>query len=126
MLSKHPPYFSCVMACSNYAIFLLVTVLSTPSAGRVIFHVLNTSIIVMTNSAVASALAPLCYHDYLSATWASTCSTYSQHRNVEAPCSILYVAVTWMGAAHIICPGLVSTVQTLASVNKDHPQPSLT
>lgn len=38
----------------------------------------------------------------------------------------LYVTVTWVSAAHITCPGPVSTVQTLASVDKDKPQPSLT
>lgn len=102
-----------------------MTVLSLSSAGRVIFHALNTSLVAMTHSAVASVLVPPCYYDYISATRASKSNTYMAEK-VEAPCSILYVTVTWMSAAHVTCPGPVSTVQTLASVDKDKPQPSLT
>lgn len=50
---------------------------------------------------------------------------YSQGRKIDTPCSALYVTVTWMSAAHITCPGPVSTVQTLASV-EDELKPSLT
>lgn len=44
----------------------------------------------------------------------------------EALCGILRVRVTWMSGGQITCPGPVSTVQTLASVDKDKLQPSLT
>lgn len=69
---------------------------------------------------------PLWYCDYISATWASLCNACSRGRKAETPWSILYVTVTWMSAAHITCPGPVSSVQTLAPLDKDKPQPSLT
>ncbi len=118
--------FSCVWHLLIKHLFSLVTVFSLSSAERVIFHVLNTSLVVMAVSDAASVLIPLCYHNYISATWASTFNTYSQCREVEAASSGLYVTVTWMSAAHVTCPEHVSAVQTLASVDKDKPQPSLT
>lgn len=117
-----PPYFSCAMPSFNYAVFLPCD--SLPSAGRVIFHVLNTSVVVMTHSAVASVLVPLCYHDYISTTWA--CLPCSQGREVEALCSILYVTVTWMNAAHYLPWACFHCANTHTSVDKDKPQPSLT
>lgn len=96
-----------------------VTMFSQPSKGRVTFHAINTSFV-----ACVSVLVPLCYHDYISATQASTSTTLPREAEKQRRCAVfLYVTVTWMSAAHITCPGPVST---LASVDKDKLQPSLT
>lgn len=100
----------CMITCNN-----AITVLRA-----------KDKLFVMTLSAVASGRVPLRYPDYISAACASTCNTGSQGREVDAPCSILYVTVTWMSATRITRPGPVCTMQTLASVDKDKPQPSLT
>lgn len=55
--------------------------------------------------------------DYISATQASTGSS---------GVVLSHVTVTWLSGAAISRPGPVSTAHTLASVDKDKPQPCLT
>lgn len=53
MLPNDPLYFSCVMKSSNYAVSPLVAVFPLSCAGRVMFHVLNTSLVALTHGDVA-------------------------------------------------------------------------
>lgn len=105
--------------------FSFVTVLSLSSPG-VVFHALHTGLAATTRGTVASVLVPLRYRDYMSATRQPPRVTRSRSREVGAPQSVLYVTFTWMSAAHTTGPGPASTAQTLASVDKDKPQPSPT
>lgn len=98
MLSRDAP---CVMTCYNYAVYDLC---STQALTQCYVHL------------------PWLHHVTIITTQPKDPEhTYSQ----GTPCSALYVTVTWMSAEHITCPGPVSTVQTLTSV-EDKLQPSLT
>lgn len=92
MLPNDPPYFSCVMKSSNYAVSPLVAVFSLSWAGRVMFSCTQHK----PCCADTRSCCTLCYHDYISATRASTCTTYSQGRKVEAPWSI-FICYCYMG-----------------------------
>lgn len=117
MLPNVPP---CFYSC--YDIFQLCRTPPPPcpTVLLVMFQILSTSHVGMTHGAGASCVSMITPH----ATRAPTRTTYSRGRKVEAPCSIF--TVTWVSAAHTTCPGPVSTVPRLASVDKDKPQPSLT
>lgn len=85
---KWSPIFFLLWRLLIMHIFSLVTVFSQSSAGRVIFHVLNTSVAAMTHRTVASALVPQCYlcvtiveaHVVEMHTWASACNNHKAEK----------------------------------------------
>lgn len=127
MLSDDPSYFSCVPTSSNYALFLLCD--ST-------FSVISSSCISCaphkpgcddTQHCCICPCSTVLPWLHVSHAAASACNTLAHEgREVGVPQSVLYVTFTWMNAAHTTGPGPASTAQTLASVDKDKPQPSPT
>lgn len=100
-IPKRSPYFfppcNGIIKLCNFLPFLRQTLL---------FHVLNT--LPPCCDGARGCCTP-CYHDYISATPASTWPTFlfSPRRAAEARSLpfIIYVTVTWLSAAHATCPG---------------------